>query len=414
MPGSGSMIRPPVGRRPRRRITVPVSARPSLVIHRPVLLESGVTKVFVNPPAWRRSIRLDGGFWQGVFRIDTTIVPDLFDPFYKWLGFHLVERTSGITSWEGMIYEAELSYNGIRRLRSLDTMYNAIDVSYQVDGEVSRVGWASQTQSIDRYGLREQILSADNVPTATAQGYRDTFLGEHAWPWARPVALGLDGDTWLEFRVCGYVHTANWMHVKAGDGTSSNVNDYIKSIVGTAHGLSSDHGGSVSGAGDCQFLKAGNLATNTLQVPEEVQSDTRAWSHIANLAALGDSNGDRWIAAVDRGRVLNYTELDLSPRYYLRQGMIYDRGGTPMTNLIKARGDPGPSKAQVNPWLIRPGVIRDMAYPVRRAERGSMFADARDSLITEVEIGIDGLVSLKTAGFDEADILAAQLELQRG
>jgi hypothetical protein len=185
------------------------------------------------------------------------------------------------------------------------------------------------------------------------------------------------------------------MHVQAGDGSQDDVDDWISAIVGTATGLSSDHGGSTSGAGDCQFLQAGNLATNTLQVKTSADSDIRAWSLIEELAGLGDSSGDPWRAWVDVDRKLHYAEVDLSPRYYLRDGRLYDTAG---------------GRVSVNPWSLRPGVVRDMSYPVRRSEPGSMLEDARDLYVEEIEVTAGGAVSLKTALFDESEILAAQLE----
>ena len=117
------------------------------------------------------------------------------------------------------------------------------------------------------------------------------------------------------------------------------------------------------------------------------------------LAGLGDSAGDPWRAWVDVDRKLHYQEIDLAPRYFLREGGVYDTAG---------------SRLAVNPWALRPGVVRDMAYPVRRAERGSSLTDARDQLVEEIEVGADGAISLKTAIFDEAGLLAAQAALEGG
>jgi hypothetical protein len=49
---------------------------------------------------------------------------------------------------------------------------------------------------------------------------------------------------------------------------------------------------------------------------------------------------------------------------------------------------------------------------VRRSERGSSLSDARDQFVEEIEVSADGSISMNTALFDEAGMLAAQAELQ--
>ena len=80
-------------------------------------------------PTWKRSTRLQGGFWQGSLSLRGNI-NDLIAPFYDWLGYHLNERTGSTTTWEGMIYELELAHGGSRRKRTLDLMYNAVKAAF--------------------------------------------------------------------------------------------------------------------------------------------------------------------------------------------------------------------------------------------------------------------------------------------
>ena len=343
---------------------------------------------------WRRSIRGLGGFWQG------TLIPnlELYDPFEmfeQWLGAHIQEQSGGAVTWEGLVYEMELSHGGSVYRRSLDLMANAVNVTYQTEGAVSETGFSTQAQAIARYGRKEEIVSVDNVPTATAQGLRARYLAGNAWPWARPISLGPRDQTRLEIRACGYVFTAQWLYLQAGDGSDHDLDHWINSIVGTAEGLSSDHGGSVSGAGDCQFLTAGSLASNTLQRKQAIESDIRAWSQLAELAALGDSSGDPWRVWVDVGRRLHYQAIELAPRYYVRGDRIYETAG---------------GRAEANPWLMRPAVIRNLNYPTRRSEQGSSFADSRDQYVSELEVTAEGAVSFQTETFDESAIIMGQLE----
>jgi hypothetical protein len=365
----------------------------------PILLGSGFVANLSALGIWRRSIRLMGGYWMGSLTILADI-GDLAGPFDRWLGNHVEERTSAGRTWQGLIYEMELAHKGARRRRTLQLMANAVDVMYQDAGEVVSAGFATQAHSISRYGRKEEILSVDNVPEATAQALRARYLAGNAWPWARPVAVSAGAgqdETCLELRACGYVFTAQWMLLQAGDGSKDDIDAWLSAIVGTAEGLSSDHGGATAGAGDCQFLRAGNLASNTLQVKTAVDSDTRPWSKIEELAGLGDSSGDPWRAWVGWDRRLHYEPVQLSPRYYLRDGGLYDTAG---------------GRVSVSPWSLHPGVVRDLGYPVRRSEPGSSLEDARDYLVDEVEVGADGSVSLKTALFEESEMLSAQAALE--
>lgn len=78
---------------------------------------------------WTRSIRAVGGFWQGSFTMAGN-QRNLQQAFDTWLGYHIEEKTGGVITWEGMVYELELSRGGVRRRRTLDLMYNAVKTSY--------------------------------------------------------------------------------------------------------------------------------------------------------------------------------------------------------------------------------------------------------------------------------------------
>lgn len=350
----------------------------------------GFVESVANPIGWRRSVRSEGGFWQGSFFWDDEPT-GLINRFYNRLGYHLIERIGSGTTWAGLIYELELDHRGHRLRRSLDTLYNAIDISYQDGGEVITAGFATEATTINRYGRREMILTADGEPQATAEARRDLQLAQSGWPWARPVSLQRGAGTTLEAKVCGYAFTANWMHAKAGDDTEHDLDHWASAIVGTAYGLSSDHGGSTSGAGDCQFLKAGIMDSNTLQILETTESDQRAWDQLTTIAAAGHSTTEPWRLWVGLDRELHYRQIDLTPRYYRRNGRIYDSPG----------GD-----QEVVPWLMAPAVLRDLDYPVKIQEPGSWLEDARDVYLDEIEVQADGAVSFKAIHFmHESDII---------
>jgi len=78
---------------------------------------------------WKRSIRAVGGYWQGSFRL-TGAVSDLAQAFDQWLGYHVQERSGGGTTWEGLVYEMDLTVGGVKRRRSFDLMANSVKSTY--------------------------------------------------------------------------------------------------------------------------------------------------------------------------------------------------------------------------------------------------------------------------------------------
>lgn len=339
---------------------------------------------------WRRSIRRDGGYWTGSFTIDA-------DPIYlgrffnEYLGYHL-EEFAGAKTWEGLIYEMDLILNGVTRRRSLDLLYNYVTVKYNDDSDAEQTSAAeSNAASISRFGRREEYLLLDNYPQAAAEQYRDTFLKEFGWPWARVVGVKLGkrnpaykSDNRLDVTVAGYIYTANWRFETAGDGTTDDVSTWISEIVTT----------------DCEFLQTGGIAANTTQVKKDTNMPERAWDVIAELTDLGGLDAYSFAVPyrfyVDNDRRAFYEQINTSPLYSIRDGQMYTGPG---------------GNTLASPWKVRPGVVRDFDYPGRLTEIDAWLEDGRDFYVSEVEFG-DGFAYpvLKTDYFEESEALAAQQE----
>lgn len=527
----------------------------------------GLTKSAQN---WRRSIRMDGGFWRGRFSL-TGNAADLQRAFDTWMCYHLEERTGGMVTWEGMVYEMDLRYAGVTRRRSFDLMTNVAKTSYATRGyqadnllgnpgfeyyvppgnfdswvegdgvlavtgageyhggaaackvtadgsndnghaqtyirqavnvtqgdryrlsvwtrgdgsgpgrigvrdpnlqdwliypdkngvksttyqhletfeflgppaqevlvyfyagfangraayfdDVILLGWGdivaetdwtvvdatgaivshiNASPSVVSYGRKEEMLLLDNYPQATAEAYRDTVLRQYNEPAAHAVSVARPGEARLDITVVGYVATMNWLYQTSGDGSNGNLSDWLEDLVGSDFGLTELHGGSDTAAGDCQFVKVGNVASNTLQVNKKSTVDARTWDIIQELIDIGIEDSDAageytpahgW---VDVGRLFHYGQVEDEPRYYIRHDGIYDKAG---------------SRKAVSPQHIRPAVFRDMTYPVRRELPHSFLQQSRDMLVIEVEVhGDTGRVLLKTGLFEEEDLLTARAD----
>uniref|UniRef100_A0A6M3KRA7 Uncharacterized protein n=1 Tax=viral metagenome TaxID=1070528 RepID=A0A6M3KRA7_9ZZZZ len=276
---------------------------------------------------------------------------------------------------------------------------------YVIDGTGDMVaeGTLNPKPSLDRYGRREEWLSLDNYPQEASLAHLDKFLSEHNWPVMQAVAADQSQTATLTVTALGYVHTMNWMFVQEGDGEETNLNNWLSSIIGTDYGLSPAHGGTVEAAGDCQFVKRSTpWSSNATQVLRSSSIRQRAWDQIVELLEFGipDSATDTpdymparcWVGP---GRNAYYQKIDRTPRYFMRNGKLYN----------PAAGD-----VTVSPWLVQPGVWRDMDFPIRRKLARAFLAQANDSWIKEVEVDAQGRILPKPALFSETDLSAKMLD----
>jgi hypothetical protein len=297
---------------------------------------------------WRRSIRGIGGYWQGEFTLYGDEA-DLAQFFYSHLGGHIEEYSGGHKTWEGMIYEMELTTDGTSRRRSFDSMFNHVRVRYiNTDNEILLTDAVTNDASILAYGQKEMIWPLDGQDQTPAEAVRDSLLADFAWPRGRTngTTLGTIGKRSLFVRVCGYSFTANWEYESVGDDTDDNLSTWIDEIITT----------------DCAFLTSGNIRSNTLQVRKETRIEMRCWEV-----------------------------------YFKREGGFYTAAGGHVTP---------------DPWQVKPAVVRDMTYPIQTFEIDAWLEDARDWYMSEVDVwdNGDGTAKLIPKGeeFDESDILIAQ------
>jgi len=350
----------------------------ALNVFAPVLVDAGSFVADITDAAratWRRSIRARRGPWLGTFRMysDENILQKYFN---EWLAYHVEERYQTKT-WEGLIWEMELTHRGVTRRRSLDTVANAVKALYtDTSDTVQESAWATQAQSLGLYGRMEEILIMDNYPQATAEGRRDKVLAERAWPIASPVGGRKTSESYLDVSVAGYIFTTNNKYVTSADGSTGNVDVWVSGIAGT----------------DLEFLTIGKIEVNTFQVKRSLSTPQRAGDTLFELADLGDNTQTPWRCYADLDRLIHYTALSKTPVYFLREGQFYTDAGMHQS---------------ISPWDMRPEVARDMDYPVRGPEQGSWLDDVRDLLIEEVTAS-EGGVSWSTEQFSEADLLAAQ------
>jgi len=340
---------------------------------------------------YRRSIRLQGGFWEGSFDM---MLPEseAQEVYYNWLGYHIEERAGAAISYEAMAYALELEVAGVRRRRGFETFANHVKANYtDTSSNPQTTAAATDAESIKRYGQYEEILSPGEgeYAAAVANSRRDRYLELYANAPSVPISINLDGaddkaqgqimgarNAIVAVQLCGYIFTAQWKHVTTNDDATGNVSAWIDSIVTT----------------DCEFLSSTQITTNALQVKRTLGEAARAWDVLQDMTALGDGTSVYTLKVIP-GRGVVYAPLDTTPQYYILPGGIFQRIGANQT---------------VNPWLLQPGIYRDMRYPVGGVplDGATIYEDIRDILVEEVEVSQEGNVTLKTAAFEESELLA--------
>jgi hypothetical protein len=417
---------------------------PSLILKTPVTLGEPqfVEDLTKRAEGWRRTIRRQGGYWLGEFRLRGE--RDYLERFFhEYLGYHFEEYSNGRKTWEGLIYTMELTSGGVTRRRSLDEMVNDVGCTY-IDAEdrVQVSARVTNAASIARYGRRQELLLLDGFSQQAAELRRDVFLREHAWPWARTVGHDWDGEDELVVIPAGYIFTANHLFESvAGLDGNQGALAYVgaqfedlgqdfgewKSTAAPARYLIwvKNDDGSVSWAylgntvsatliltyedaalttlgwngdattdktpesysiygpvsewvrdvivNDCPFLQIGKIAENLTPTRSENKTALRAWDVLLMLAELGGPGGEPWRLYVDNERRVYYEPVDTNPVYYQRDGDLYSSIGGALA---------------VNPWEVRPGVVRDLQYGVGQGEPGGWLADRRDFYVSEVEASV--------------------------
>lgn len=92
--------------------------------------ERDLTRYAFN--TWRRTTRAIGGYWTGDFVIANTSQYRLQQLYSTMIGKRVVERSFGLTTWEGEITGLSLTLNGVTHEMSLDTelWHNKVKVQY--------------------------------------------------------------------------------------------------------------------------------------------------------------------------------------------------------------------------------------------------------------------------------------------
>lgn len=130
--------------------------------------------------------------------------------------------------WEGMINRVSIEVNGIKLSRTLDGMYNVVNVKIQNTGaapETTLTSEVTNPDSIEQFGWKQGTIDvgvayANDISIANVM--RDKSLNQLAWPQVSTVASG-NQEFRCTIEMIGFYHTFDWDTRVLNDGAVSPV-----------------------------------------------------------------------------------------------------------------------------------------------------------------------------------------------
>lgn len=271
---------------------------------------------------WRRTIRTVGGYWDGKFTVDGVRRTELVNYYSRWIGCRIMEKTFGMTSWEGIVYQLDLLLDGVNYRITLDPAWwhNLTKVVYtdSVTDAQTETAFADalNQDSRDEFGDMEYVIIEGKIHSDGADAIAAAHNNEFAWPRSRMVggvtigeAGAGRGEDKLIVTCRGFWDTLNWEIATASDTDTMTV--LITALVGAA-----------------QFVSAGRIETNATATYQDCDTaDQRIGDLIEDIIGQGDASGNVWQGGVYAGRKFVYEQAPTTVEYYLRGGRLVDKGG---------------------------------------------------------------------------------------
>ena len=361
---------------------------PSIRVYQPKSISNDYVGEFGKlSTGYRQTIRLYGGWWTA--RWDMTNYNDSIKQnfFNRRIGAHIGVFDGGSLVWVGLIWEMELYQNGVLRRISLDKVRNAVKCVYMktIDDTRNETSYYTNDGSIARYGRIEEIVYLDKTYLATAQIYAQTVLREQQWPLPRIVSVrSPKEDDHMQLRVSavGYAHTINYKYLTLAD---------VGKAIGDTNGLIDD-----AITTDAEFVSSGSLAVNAVSsIPPD--TETKVWDWLMELAEIGDGTNS-YAIQVMQARKLSYFQVGTTPTIFWDGKAI--RGSTSRSSITQK-------------YSVRPGILRDLTWPSSPLEATALLEDKRDSIVSEVEAGMDfDLPILKADDYNDSDLMSNLLQAE--
>jgi len=343
---------------------------------------------------WRRTIRLQGGYWLGSFQLfgpSTKYEANLRflqDWFYQNRMGHIVETSGGGVTWEGYINEMELDDNQDNPYLNVDCagyIFAGQD-KFVSAGDSTMANASAWINSIVTTDLAE-FLSVGLIRTNTLQVKQEANIDQRAWDEIiKVLKLGdASGNPWRF-----YVGPDRKVYYEQIDTTPRY---YARGGIKRRWSRLA------------MWNSVGGQYTDTAGEQHEITAATNPQS----IANYGTRQERLSVDYVDTDGANAYRDTYLNENAWPWARAVGSRQDIKLYNVIGAKM--GIGSQAVNQWQIIPSVVRDLAYPVGGQQYLAYLSDVRDFVVDEVEASADG-ISLRTTLFDDADLIEAQDEYQ--
>jgi len=200
-----------------------------------------------------------------------------------------------LSDFEGMLTTIRLSNGRGEAVATMGSLANQCWTRYKdlTTGNNVRSAVASDSNSQDRFGIKEVALNGGQMTSDNADTYAENYLGMNYW--ARPDLSRVDQlasvreDLLLEFTVSGYWLTLGW---QVYNQTAAAGTDTASAIVAAA----------IAASG--QFIASTSIDTNAMLHTKEFDADRTPLDIISSIADVGDANFVPWVAGVREDREL--------------------------------------------------------------------------------------------------------------
>ena len=316
------------------------------------------------------------------------------DRDYAWdwaltrLGYHYEERIGRIVPWSGIVQEVDLFLDGDGVRYSIVDLANRIRVVYTDENKVAQVtSWYTDAASIAKYGQRddEVTLEKDSATAAEAARHAQIKLAQRAWPTVEPLAMDAKTPNSVKITAMGYVASLHWRYLTIASGTYT-VTNFLATAIQTDATIA-------AGSSD-RFVSLGRMETNSEITHIGQYGLATIWEGLKGVINLRpDPNGPPFVSRVSGNRRLDYYQVDPEPIYRWKDRSIVQRAG---------------GRGSLNPWLIRPHIIRSERAVRSSSPPDSWLLDGRDRVMAEVTMA-DGLTQpvITPAGGTEAELRKA-------
>jgi hypothetical protein len=267
--------------------------------------------------SYSHSIAANGGFISASFTINGN--REMLEDWIEYgLGRHIqAHAPDNRIIWEGFVDSMSATVGGVTTTHGpLVNIANRVSVMYTpiidtgttppITGTPTETVIAEDTDSQDKYGIWEKIVSTGNMLPADAIFLRDLFLKENAYPdGSCTVSIGQETGTMSVTVSCrGYIDWFGYVYNDITTPLSVTVTTKLKDVI------DADPNNFFSSS-DSKTTIFANLV---LTISYEDQNRT-ARTIIEELLSFGGGSDDRWLFGIYADRIVRFNQAPTAVEY---------------------------------------------------------------------------------------------------